>query len=128
MSDIQDLRNRLNPNNPTPVNATEAPLAVHRAAMFELTAGELRSACDENTSHPLADTFRKAVNGMPGPKLVTVERIDIQALLEDKLVETKTVLETSPEGTNKVSRKTLVARPTSTKPVAKPTPAKPESV
>ena len=54
---------------------------------------ELREAIDANPNHPHADAYRKACGDLPGQqplpgdRKVAVDKVDLQALLEDGSVE-----------------------------------------
>jgi hypothetical protein len=95
---IDALRQRMNAKSNANAPAQVAPMVVLHNAKFSLTAGELREACKNcpDGNHPHVAVFRKAVAGLPDNQTVTVDRVDLEALLDDKDVEIVEKTDTSP--------------------------------
>ena len=88
-----------------------APLIIHQGEMTKLTVAELAAVVDTNPNHPVAAVFAGVLRKHPVEATVHVERIHIEAIVDDKDVITDEVLENQPDGTTaKVQRKKLVAR------------------
>lgn len=80
---VDDLRARLNAKvQPKQASAIELP--VQKARMFNLTVGQLRATCEANKDHPLAADKIESVKGMADHEEVICERIDIEAILDNK--------------------------------------------
>jgi hypothetical protein len=60
------------------------PLLLDKQAVIEVTVGELKEALLTNPDHSQAATYRKAIEGFPDTMQVTVDRISLTALLENK--------------------------------------------
>lgn len=111
MSEVDKLRSRLADAAAGKEADNLHPLSVRNNQTFKLTAGELLTACDTQPDHPNAVIFRKAVRNFPPTKDVVVERVDLEALLDDKEVEVKTTIEDHvDERGNKTGDKVRVER------------------
>jgi len=62
------------------------PLKVNRIPKFKLTVSELKQVSKQNLDHPNAKVFLQAVRGFADDKEITVDRVDIEALLDDRNV------------------------------------------
>lgn len=78
-----------------------AAMKVKANAAFALTAGELRGACDQNPDHPHAAIFRKASRPFDDSHRLVVDRVDLEALLDDR--EVVTTEERVPHGNTDVA-------------------------
>lgn len=58
-------------------------LEVRTGENTSITVEEILTLCDANPTHPHADIFRRAVEGMPDDKKVAVDKVDILALAEN---------------------------------------------
>jgi len=93
MSDeLKELQKRLKDEGTEDDGPKVHPLKVRDAKTFKLTAGELRKAIEANPEHPKSKAFTKAVRGIPAVKEIIIERVDLEALLDDKEVDTITRL------------------------------------
>ena len=98
-----------------------APLTVYRTKKFRLTAGELLEACKScpDQRHPLIAVFTRAVQNMRPQDDVVVDRIDMEALLDNKEVELVEELQPASDaavaggGSVRVRTKKLVPRKSS---------------
>jgi len=68
-------------------------MVCHIAPTIQVTAGELLEACNSNPGHPVAKVYRDAVKESPPGQKLTVEKADLQALLENLRVTVETVVE-----------------------------------
>ncbi len=85
---LKKLKKDLDSNAAGKTNRVEIePLKVNRARHFKTDASTLRAAIEANPTHPVALAFTKGVRGLPDNKVVTVEHVDLEALLDDKNVE-----------------------------------------
>lgn len=126
MSVKDELRARLERLDKTGKEKPIAPMVVRETPMISVTLDELRSACQANPDHPKARDFMDAIRKAPPGKDVLIERIDLQALLDNKDVQTKvTVEDGDADGRLKVARKVLVDRKQPVKPVQPPKPEEP---
>lgn len=101
---VESLRARLNESE----ESKSDPLVVKRDRLFELTVQELRDTCELNPDHPLASVKKKSVAGMPYNAKVVVDRVDIEAILENKEVNVSRTTETDTDGVKvTVERKVL---------------------
>lgn len=104
-----------------------AALQVDISAKFKLTAGELRSACEQNPDHPFSHVFQRAVSLHPDAKEVTVDRTDLQALLDNREVKTEMKREAADQNTDVMVKEKVVGPPITSSTKATPVPKeKPE--
>lgn len=120
MSAADDIRKRIashRDNREQPIQR----VGVREEPTFRITAGELRAACEANPQHPVAAVYRKAAGNLHDDYPLAVERVDLEALLDNKSVKPVTVVENGV----RVTRKQLVdAAPKATRaprPVPMPT-------
>jgi hypothetical protein len=64
--------------------------AVHKVTMIEVSAGDLRKAVKVNPDHPISRTVKASIAKYPDHHKFVMERADVQALLDNKVVETHT--------------------------------------
>ncbi len=115
MSDTIDLlRNRLNDKDRNAIPS----MAIVKAECMEVTADQLKKACEANPSHPVAEVYGKAVDGLDPSAKVNIEVVDLQALLDDLDTE---VVEAQTTNGRIVRSKKLGAKRTKDTPV-RPTP------
>ena len=55
---------------------------------IDVSVSDLRAACVNNASHPLATVFAQAVQTHPEGKKVSIDRVDLLGLLRNREVET----------------------------------------
>lgn len=115
MSDeIKGLKERLASKQSNRVESVK----VHEFRGFTLTCGELRKVCEGNPEHPIVPAFLKGIGNRPDTAELAVDRIDLEAVLDNKDVATENVPATGPNGRTTIVRKKLVPR-------AKPAPVSP---
>lgn len=113
----QDLRSRLTAAKASPTGQPPVqPLKVIEEPMFALSVQELRDAVATNPEHPNAEIFLRAVNGKHSTEVCYVERIDLEALLDNADVRVVEKI----EGELVVRRKKLVPRHKPATPAPKP--------
>lgn len=95
MSDSnKELLDKINSlNSGKPADAAVQGVAVTKAPTMELTIGQLAKAVETNPEHPVAKACSKALHTLPSHTKVSMERIDVQALLENKDVKMQTGVE-----------------------------------
>lgn len=82
MTELEMLEQQLRTGN-VPV----LRLKVKENQVFTLTARTLLAACAKNPKHPHAKIYRSVAEGIPPDEELNVDRIDLEALLENKTVE-----------------------------------------
>lgn len=82
MDEIESVLARLEQGN-IPVER----ITVKNDQTFSCTAGELLACCKKNPSHPSAIVFQQACGGLPPEHEVHVDRVDLEALLQNKTVK-----------------------------------------
>jgi len=99
------------------------PLKVNRIPKFKLTVGELKQVAKQNLDHPNSKVFLSAVRGQTDDKEMVVDRVDIEALLDDRnvLIETRIEPVSGENSDIKIVSKTL-GPPRQVKPEPKPKP------
>lgn len=105
-ANVEKLLKNINERNDP--NAPAAKPYVVENEMVELKVSELREICDAYPKHPTAVLLKNAVrNHLPGLK-VTIEKVQLDAVTQNREV----TLETSFENGVEVERKTLAPPPT----------------
>lgn len=66
-----------------PMDKRVDPLKVMRAQKFRTTFGSLRAAVESNPDHPVALAYAKALRGQKDTTEVTIDQVDLEALLDD---------------------------------------------
>jgi hypothetical protein len=111
---LENLKKRLAAKRP------KSPVAVmktHRAKMVEVSVGELKAAIEARSNHPNAEAFAIGIrlgeeDEMPDQAKLTVEAIDLQALLDGSETETVEVVEDGiPYLDKKIKKGPVVADP-----------------
>lgn len=116
---IDSLLNRFNSDQSNDLDVS--PLVVHSEPMFQMTARELEALINKRPDHPVAEVFKNALKQhlhvtsagkqeLNGDAIVTVERVSVEALIDDKDMETEVTTEDMPDGRFRVRRKVLVPR------------------
>jgi hypothetical protein len=62
-------------------------IKVQRADLFKLTCRELAAVIQKNPKHPKAAEYRRAIAQCPPDEELHIEKIDLQALLENKAID-----------------------------------------
>lgn len=92
-----------------------SPLAVTEGEMFKLTHTELQAIVDKHPDHPIAKEYAAALLRSPSDEHpLVVERIHIEAIVDNKGVETEEVTEVRDGKQTRVHRRRLVSLPQST--------------
>ena len=65
----------------------KAILPVKESATIEVTVAELKQACEACPDHVHVRIFARAVESRSDPETITVDRVDLQAMLDDLDVE-----------------------------------------
>lgn len=60
---------------------------VKEGELVELTKRELLRICAENPSHPHVEVYKRAVSGLLANEKIAVDRIDLDAIIQNKQVE-----------------------------------------
>lgn len=115
---VDQLRSRLKDAVAGEDDGNLAPLIVRETETFKLTAGELKAACEQCKDHPNAAVFKKAVGKFPDGKEVTIERIDLEAMLDGLETVIDQTVEDAEDGKVRVNRKRNVKPEGTPKPVA----------
>lgn len=89
---VEEIINKIREKSET------AKLVVKNTEVLELTAGELTELANKNPSHPDAVEFLKATAGLPKNLKVFIDKANLEAVLQNKRVETKTTLERTGDG------------------------------
>lgn len=118
MQTLEELRKRMAEDGSAPQG-----MSVHTAKGMKVTASEIRAACEANPEHPVAKIYGKAAKDRPDDYLLSVEVVDLQALLENREVTTEGGI----EGGVKVTRKKLGPKIAAPEPEKAPAPAKPKA-
>lgn len=99
---IEDLRRRILGDDVVDEEEVE-PLIQRERKMTTLTVEELLRICVENSDHPLSKIKARSVKGMAPNQKVSVEKLDLQAIVENCEIEESHVVEHG----RKVNRKKL---------------------
>ena len=78
----------------SPADQPMRQMIVREASLFTLSVKELRAVCDRNPNHPKARAFRDGTARHRPADEVSVERIDLEALILDKQIVTTITNET----------------------------------
>jgi len=78
------LRDRLNQEVP-PVETGAMPIVSN--AMFAMKVREMRGVIEKYPSHSLSAHFTKAIAGLAADSEITIEKMDLEAIFENRLVE-----------------------------------------
>lgn len=105
--EIQKIVDRINKGGPQ-----ARGFVVQENEMVEVNVNDLRQICTANPNHPSSVVFLKATTLHTSGHRITVEKVQIDAILQDKDVG----VEIDGEGENEVQRKILVERTTTTTP------------
>jgi len=68
------------------LNAPLPGIAFRMEPMIQVTAGRLKVAVENNPSHPVAAAYRKSTRNVPDGLKLNVGRVDLQCLLENRIV------------------------------------------
>lgn len=113
---VAGLFEKMKQENPNAARAVR-PMKIHEGEMFEISVADLREACSKNPNHPKAKDFLQNVAAFQPNQMVTVEKVDLEALLKDKQVvfyKGKSKIPKSgsdPESEQDVQRKALADDP-----------------
>lgn len=105
---VDNLRKRL----AEITEGTDIPalLPIRKSGTFSLTAGELRQAARSNPSHKISKIFLRAVKDHSDSEKVTVDRVDLQAVLENGTVEHQSTLQKTEGGLTRVHTKRFLPK------------------
>lgn len=111
----EQLRKRLADTTAGSGSQAISPLGVTRTETFQLSLGDLRAACATNPKHPVALVYARACLDHEGQDLsdnrtVAVDRMDLQALMDDGHVKSVTKLEKLGRGQVRVTTKEVVPK------------------
>lgn len=107
MSKTDELLERINKMNSGEVIEEPAGVEVVENATIKLTVGQLATAAEANPEHPVAVATRKSVKTLNPSQEITMDRADVQALLENKEVVLDTKIETVEGEPRNVTRKSV---------------------
>jgi hypothetical protein len=99
-----------------------APMVVTKGRMFQATVGELLKAIAENPTHPIAKSWGPGYAKMNPKRNQTVDRVCLEALIDNRAIETVTEVINGQRVETKRIGESLdksAAKPT-TKPTEKP--------
>lgn len=90
-----------------------APMLVHETPTLGLTNGELRAICAKNPDHPMSQLKLASMQGFPDERTMFHETADVEAILDNKLVEVFDTIEEKKETGERirVRRKRLIDFP-----------------
>lgn len=64
-----------------------SPLLVKKERYVALTAQEMREVLEKRPEHPIAKVYANAVRGVVNSKVLYVDKVDMEAMLDNKEVE-----------------------------------------
>lgn len=83
----QSVRDRLARNKTQSSEVEEfGAIRIYTSETFSMKAGELAAVIESNPEHPVAQAYRRAASMLPAEQELAVERIDLEALLDDRIV------------------------------------------
>jgi len=100
--ELEALRQKLEGGSPN-----DGLAVIEAANPIKVTVGEILAAVEANPSHPKSQDFKKAVIGMPSSYEVSVEGLDLTAILENKEVISYSEIMETDKGPRTVYRKKL---------------------
>lgn len=103
LSNLDSFRDRLRG-----ANIPHRALVVRDGEHFECTKKELKALVDANPKHPLADAFRKAIAVLQDNDKVTVDKADLEAVMDNRKLVVINDTQIGPDGMSEiVQRKVL---------------------
>tara|TARA_R110000803_G_scaffold3285_6_gene11207 strand:- start:6811 stop:7167 length:357 start_codon:yes stop_codon:yes gene_type:complete len=86
MSATDEIRKRI-ANTKNPDASPVAPLAVKRNKAIKMTVAEAKVACEAHPDHCCSKVIGKAIAGMLDTSSVTLDLVDVEAMLDGGEVE-----------------------------------------